>query len=180
MKKYVWSGLIAATAWAVGAGAIAFAQTQPPRTPATGSATSSTQRAANQISVTGCLERAGSSTGATGTTGTAGSSSSAGFILQNATMGSSGSSSSPSGSSSSTPSTGATGTSGAHGTTYQLEGETSKLSPHVGHKVEITGAPEGASSSSSATTNPPSASASAGMHKLRVESVRMIASSCTP
>jgi hypothetical protein len=48
------------------------------------------------------------------------------------------------------------------GKTYQLAGDTSKLSDHVGHQVRITGSEgsgAGASESSSSSANPPSSSA---------------------
>src|SRR5436853_5515588 len=46
------------------------------------------------------------------------------------------------------------------GTTYQLQGDTSKLDKHVGHEVQITGTPSGTGSSSSAMS--PNAGTSAG------------------
>jgi hypothetical protein len=54
---------------------------------------------------------------------------------------------------------------------YRLSAEDSKLSPHVGHKVEISG-----------TVEQPSASASgaAAAPTLKVDNVRMIAATCTP
>jgi hypothetical protein len=52
--------------------------------------------------------------------------------------------------------------------TYKLDADDSKLSPHVGHKVEITGSLDQASSSS------PSSSP-----RLKVDSVKMIATSCS-
>jgi Protein of unknown function (DUF5818) len=62
-----------------------------------------------------------------------------------------------------------------NGTTYQLQGDTSKLSAHVGHEVQITGstmAPSGSSSSTStqsATQQP----------TLTVQSFKHISKSCT-
>src|SRR6266567_4418331 len=41
------------------------------------------------------------------------------------------------------------------GTTYQLQGDTSKLSPHVGHEVQITGSTTSASTATSPTTGTP-------------------------
>jgi len=41
------------------------------------------------------------------------------------------------------------------GTTYQLQGDTSKLSAHVGHEVQITGSTTSASSATSPTTGTP-------------------------
>jgi hypothetical protein len=51
---------------------------------------------------------------------------------------------------------------------YRLDADDSKLAPHVGHKVEITGSLDRASSSS------PSSSP-----RLKVDNVKMIASSCS-
>jgi hypothetical protein len=112
--------------------------------------------------VTGCLERAsGSASSPTGTSGAAGaSSSSAKFVLNNASSGSSSSASSPG----TAGTAGAASKSASAGSSYQLDGDDSKLTPHVGHKVEISGTVEG----------------SAGAKKLKVDAVKMIASSCTP
>jgi len=67
------------------------------------------------------------------------------------------------------------------GKTWQLSGDTSKLSDHVGHKIEITGTPASASSSAS---NPGGASAgsssSSEQSTLNVTSMKHIATSCTP
>lgn len=74
------------------------------------------------------------------------------------------------------------------GTTYQLAGDTSKLSNHVGEQVEITGSTSSASasstspSSSASSSTSPSASASGaagGGQTLTVQKVRKIASSCS-
>jgi hypothetical protein len=51
---------------------------------------------------------------------------------------------------------------------YQLDAADSKLTPHVGHKVEITGTLDQASAAPGA---PP---------KLKVDNVKMIAANCTP
>jgi hypothetical protein len=67
------------------------------------------------------------------------------------------------------------------GKTWQLSGDTSKLSEHVGHQVEITGTPASASSS---TGNPGGASAgssgSSEQSTLNVTSMKHIATTCTP
>lgn len=54
------------------------------------------------------------------------------------------------------------------GSSYRLEGETNELSQHVNHQVEVTGRLE------SGTQN-----SSSGGQRLRVESIRMISSSCS-
>jgi hypothetical protein len=51
---------------------------------------------------------------------------------------------------------------------YKLDADDSKLAPHVGHKVEITGSLDQASSSS------PSSSP-----RLKVDNVKMIATTCS-
>jgi hypothetical protein len=56
----------------------------------------------------------------------------------------------------------------AAASSYRLDADESKLSPHVGHKVEITGSLDQASSSS------PSSSP-----RLKVDNVKMIATSCS-
>jgi hypothetical protein len=113
------------------------------------------------VTVTGCLERSKESASPTGTTGTAaGASASSKFTLNNVT---------------STPSaSGTAGTTGAAtASSYRLDGEDSKLTPHVGHKVEITGT---VAKEASATGTAMSASAP----KLKVEDVKMVSDSCTP
>jgi uncharacterized protein DUF5818 len=72
------------------------------------------------------------------------------------------------------------------GTTYQLEGDTSKLSEHVGHEVRITGSTSGSAStagttsgSSSENSNTMSPSGSRGsQHTLTVEKVKHISKTC--
>jgi hypothetical protein len=106
---------------------------------------------ADTIIVEGCIQKgaAGSTTGTTGTTGTAPSA----FMLTSAMK--------PASSKETTP----------IASSYHLDAVDSKLSPHVGHKVEITG-----------TVTPPSASASgaAAAPTLKVDNVKMIAATCTP
>jgi len=67
----------------------------------------------------------------------------------------------PAGASSSTP----------IASSYRLDAVDSKLSPHVGHKVEISGTlqPPTAAAASSATAAP----------TLKVDNVKMLAASCT-
>jgi hypothetical protein len=74
----------------------------------------------------------------------------------------------------------ATGTAGATApaataiaSEYRLDGDDAKLSPHVGHKVEITGTVDDAKG----MTQPPAASA-ANAPKLKVDNVKMVAPSC--
>src|SRR5580765_21518 len=174
MKKQAWTGLMAETACtlAIGVSAQTAGQTSPAQRP-----TSTT--ASDSITVTGCLQRE-SSTATAGTTGTSGSTSASssvsGFILKVI----------PPSTASTTGSTAAgattTGTSG-NTASYKLDADDSKLTPHVGHKVEITGSLDKSMSTAPAgsTSAAGGASASAGSNgpKLKVDTVRMIAASCS-
>jgi hypothetical protein len=65
------------------------------------------------------------------------------------------------------------------GTTYQLQGDASKLSKHVGHEVQITGAPSGADKSSGAMSPNAGTSAGGSQQTLTVENLKHISKSCT-
>ena len=142
------------------------ATAQPPRdaAPPTQAPAPRAAAKADSITVEGCIQRSAQAPSATpGATGTAGASGSS-FVLANAMK--------------------PTGTSGAAGAsaapvapTYRLDAEDSKLTPHVGHKVEITGTLDTASSTPPAGGG---ASAMASAPKLKVDNVKMIAASCTP
>jgi len=105
----------------------------------------------NSVTVEGCIQKGAASSPA-GTTGTTGSSASA-FMLTSAAKPATSKETAPIASS------------------YKLSADDSKLTPHVGHKVEISG-----------TVEPPSASASAATAAptLKVDNVKMIAATCTP
>ena len=62
------------------------------------------------------------------------------------------------------------------GTTYQLQGDTSKLSAHVGHEVQITGSTTSASSGTSPTTGTPAGATQQPM--LTVEHMKHISETC--
>src|SRR4029077_5412723 len=149
MTTRIWSGTCAAITFGLAVGLVA--QT-PQSTPA------------KNITVSGCIQRATESpTGTSGTTGAAPGMNETKFLLTGAAM-------SP---------TGTTGTAGTPPSTavaseYRLDADDATLTPHVGHKVEISGAIQEATS----TTTPPTASA-ANAPKLKVNSVRMIASTCS-
>jgi hypothetical protein len=128
------------------------AQTTPP----TGGVTQPTFGADKKVTITGCLERSKESVATNDR-----------FMLNNIVP--------------NAPSmTGTVGTSGSEkaprASSYRLDGDDSKLSPHLGHKIEITGMVEdrpmsaGTPAASGWTTEAP---------KLKVETVKMIASSCT-
>ena len=155
MTKSVWSGMCAAIACTV---TIAAAQTTPPPSSQTPSSSS-----ADKVTLTGCIERSSASSSPTGTSGTAGASSASSetkFILNTAP--------------SSSSTAGTSGTASASAKSYRLDADDSQLTPHVGHKVEITGTVQGGASASSAT----STGSTTNAPKLKVDSVKMIASSC--
>lgn len=167
MRNRIWSGTCAAITLGLIAGLAAQTPQQPPpTTPQTSSQT--TTKDAKNITVTGCLQKAADAVGTTGSTSTS-RASDATFVLKSATMGA----------------TGTSGTAGAPSSAstaneYRLDADDAKLTPHVGHKVEIMGTVEQTSSTSSVTTpagQTASASASTAP-KLKVDSVKMIAATC--
>ena len=157
------------------------------------------------MTLTGCIQAAPSSSPSAtpGAVGTAGMASQ--FILTNARPGMGSGSSTSSGRTApgtpaSPPSTpgGATSSTGAasssssasSGTTYALEGPASQFKDHVGHQVEITGRLNQSSASSSSSTSRDAdrdstardsarSSSSAPMSRFEVQSVKMIAASCS-
>lgn len=65
------------------------------------------------------------------------------------------------------------------GTTYQLTGDTAKLSEHVGHEVKITGTANSAASSPSSSGAASTSAGAAGSEKsLQVSSVKHISKTC--
>ena len=62
------------------------------------------------------------------------------------------------------------------GTTYQLQGDTSKLSAHVGHEVQITGATTSASTATSPTTGTPAGATQ--QPTLTVQNMKHISKTC--
>ena len=72
---------------------------------------------------------------------------------------------------------GAAGAAAGAKASYRLDGTESTLTPHVGHKVEITGTveePRGASAAAGGA----SASANAPAGTLKVDSVKMVSTTC--
>jgi hypothetical protein len=71
---------------------------------------------------------------------------------------------------------------GNKGNTYQLRGDTSKLSAHVGHEVQIKGTPTSASSSAGGTAGAPAGSTmgqpGGSSQKLDVSSVKHVSKGC--
>jgi len=124
---------------------------------------------ADTITVEGCIQRSASASATAGATGTAGSASAdSGFILASAMK--------PAGTSGSS----ASASSAPIASSYRLDADASKLTPHVGHKVEISGTVEAASSSSSSSSSSASSASATAAPKLKVDNVRMIAATCTP
>jgi len=140
------------------------AQTPSP----TAQTASSTSAPTNSITVQGCVQPSVDAVSATPdavAAGTSGSVSTAtAYILTRAIK-----------------STGTSGSSAAataaNAPTYQLSAEDAKLTPHVGHTVEITGTL--VSPSPSASSHAASAAGLAPAPTLKVENVKMIADRCT-
>jgi hypothetical protein len=61
---------------------------------------------------------------------------------------------------------------------YRLDGTESTLTPHVGHKVEITGTVEEQRSASAAAGGAASGSSNAPAAMLKVDSVKMVSTTC--
>ena len=64
------------------------------------------------------------------------------------------------------------------GTTYQLQGDTSKLTQHVGHEVQITGSTSGARSASPSSTMSPGGTQGSQQPTIMVEKVKHISKTC--
>ena len=154
MRKALWSGFLTATVCAVTVG---LAAQTPPQTPPSSSAS----QASKSITLSGCIEKAPAEAGATASTATPA------FILANAAPAASGSTSDT------------VGTSGGAkpAAKYRLDADAAKLTPHVGHKVEITGTVD--EMSSSATPPSGATASSAAGPKLKVDSVKMVAATCS-
>ena len=135
------------------------ADTASPPTAAPAQSAQRSAAKAETITVEGCIQRSAASAtaGAAGTSGSARSDS--GFILASAMK--------PAGTS------GSAASSTPIASSYRLDAAESKLSPHVGHKVEISGTvePSPSSAASAGAPAPPT---------LKVDNVRMIAATCTP
>jgi hypothetical protein len=166
MSQNVWrTGTLAAIACAVAIGGAA--QTTDP------AQTRSVTSTADKVTITGCVQRADATP--IGTSGAVGESTTASkFILATPVASSSGATTTAGTSGTMKPDSSAVTTA----INYRLDAEDSKLAPHVGHKVEITGTLEAAptspaaASESAAAPTPPSP-------KVKVDTVKMIASSCS-
>ena len=161
MRKTTW--IATCTAMAFGLATALVAQTPTP------SQTSPSSGSAKTITVSGCIQRAAQAQ--TGTSGSASASrdSEVKFLLTSAAMSSSGAT----GTAGTAGTAGAAPSSTAVASEYRLDADDAKLTPHVGHKVEISGTVE----SSAGATQAPSASA-ANAPKLKVDAVKMVAATC--
>ena len=65
------------------------------------------------------------------------------------------------------------------GKTYQLTGDTSKLSDHVGHTVEIKGTTSSSSSNAGTAGSAGASSSASEQQSLNVTSMKMISETCT-
>jgi hypothetical protein len=139
--------------------------------------TTSTSSSANKVTVTGCVQRASEQT-PTGTSGSTGSAKpDTKFVLANASAGTSPAGSATAGTSG-TPSSSSSAM--ATAPRYRLDDTAeSQIMPHVGHKVEIVGTIDEQSRSTGSTGTAGAASSGAAVPKLKVDSIRMIASTCS-
>ena len=154
MKLRIWSATCTAIVLGVSVGILA--QDAPARQSESQSA------AAKKITVTGCVAKAQqAATGTTGSTDAAASAKETKFVLSDAAM-----SSSATADTAAPPAT-------AIASEYKLDAADAKLTPHVGHKVEITGTVE----ESKGPTQAPAASA-ANAPTLKVDNLKMVAASC--
>ena len=161
MKARIWSATCAAIA--LGTAITVLAQDPSPQPPPSSQTPRASQSdSAKAITVTGCVQRA--QQGPTGTTGTRETTPEIKFVLTNAAMSPSGTA----GTSGTTTPPGAT----AIASEYRLDTDEAKLTPHVGHKVEITGTIEEQRPAAGA------AGANAPAGTLKVDSVKMVSTTC--
>jgi hypothetical protein len=149
MRMRIWSATCAAIALGVSVGVLA-------QDPPAAQTPSQSPAAKKSITVAGCVAKAPQ--GPTGTTGAAaGGAASAKepkFVLSNAAA-------------SETAGTAGAAAGGPIASEYKLDGDDAKLTPHVGHKVEITG-----------TVAEAKGGAASGAPTLKVDNVKMVAPSC--
>lgn len=172
MKKTI----LAATLVLAGSAAVVMAEAQAPgQTPATppdrpeATAAAPSQRPdasaaarAETLTIQGCVQKAPAPASSTpGAVGTAGAST---YTLSNTAR---------------PPASAAAGTSAAIAPSYRLDADDSKLSGHVGHKVEITGTVEDRAGSAGGGGSPNATASAPGMApRLKVDAVKMIAANC--
>jgi hypothetical protein len=157
MRSRIWSAGCAAIVLGVSVGILAQDAPAPQ--------TASKSAAAKTITVSGCVGKAQQApTGTSGATGASSAAKEPKFVLSGASI-------NPSGAAGTAGSTAPSAT--AIATEYKLDADDAKLTPHVGHKVEITGTVQEVKSA----TEAPAAS-TANAPTLKVDSLKMLAPSC--
>lgn len=156
MQQRPWTALVTALTIAAG---VALAAQAPSGNPAPAGQSSAAQ---NSVTVTGCVQKAEqASTNPAPAAGApaAAVASAAGFILTNVM---------PGAANQPTGTTGAAAASAASTVKYPLDADASKLTPQLGHRVEITGTFQSSAAAVGVSSVP----------TLKVDSVKMIAASC--
>src|SRR4029453_14916415 len=156
--KRVWSGVLGS----IFCGTVAVAAAQDPSTAQSGAASG------KSMTVSGCIQKAEPSAGATGTAGSTAASDTTKFVLKNVSSAGAG----PAGAAGPAGTAGTAGSAaGAMVSEYRLDADDAKLSPHVGHKVEVTGTVDKSASGAAST-------AATASPKLKVDSVKMVSATC--
>ena len=136
----------------------------PPTTPAPPTSTQAGRATADKkVTIAGCIERQPASAAAVTGAPTMP------FMLTNASAAAAGAAVATTGS--------GAGAGAAGKASYRLDGTESTLTPHVGHKVEITGTVE-EQRPASAAGGASSASANAPAGTLKVDSLKMVSTTC--
>ena len=130
----------------------------------TASGNQATDKAAGQVALTGCVERA-DQLGASGTAATTVDSLS--FVLMHAVRGTA--------ADRQVAGTSGTNSNNTKGGIYRLDAEVAKLNPHVGHKVEVTGTVDAAAAAAAPSADTTS---SANAPRVKVASVKMVSETC--
>jgi hypothetical protein len=172
MSRYR-SGLVAAAAIAAAAALGAQGQNPANTPPADAGAPAGVQRttpmaSGNTASRDGRSSTAagsGSATGSASGNTTARAATGTQFVLNAAPMTAEGKAPGP------------VGTSGTASTSYQLQGDAETLSPHVNHRVEITGTLQSSAASATGAANARTGATASGP-TVRVDSVKMLADKC--
>jgi hypothetical protein len=163
------TGVIALCTWT----AVVAAQAQPSTQMPTPNA------ANNKVTVQGCLERSPASGAQSAIPGSVGTSGTAASYVLTSTSKSPATGGMPADRAPApTPAPSAGAASASMPLSYRLDADDSKLSAHVGHKVEITGLVEEQTASGSPSGASAPIPSSMNTPKLKVQDVKMIASSC--
>ena len=155
MNVRMWSGTCVAIAF--GVVAVVSAQGSLPPQRSRSQTSSNADTSSRSIAVIGCLQ--GGTTVTIGTASSSRTASAGGYLLMNATK---------------PPSSATTAVA-----QYRLDADDSRLAQHLGHKVEITGTlEESATASWSSTAGSATSTAAMSAPRLKVDSVRMVSSTC--